>query len=144
MMFRGTTARFTIVLSVLLLGLVTIQVVGLMAQRSTTSAADRRIQVAGDVGKIRYYDELLTMSARLAAATGDTSYVQRYHRAVPELSATLEDAFMDVPDADATRAPGTPTMPTTRWWLWRSAAHTLAAGHRTAAYREVTSMRSAS
>ena len=69
---KGTTARFTIVLSVVLFGLVGIQVFGLLAQRGADGAADQRIQLARDVEKIRYYDELLTMCARLAAASGDT------------------------------------------------------------------------
>lgn len=42
---------------------------------------------------ILYYDEVLTMSALMAAATGEVAWEARYHRFEPELTATLEQAL---------------------------------------------------
>ena len=94
----GLAARFTLLLIAVLAGLVGIQVFGLRGQAAADNAADSRVRLAGDVQRIRYYDELLTMSARLAAATGDPSYVQRYQKAVPQLDQVLADALAVVPD----------------------------------------------
>ncbi len=98
------TARFTLLLVGVLAALLGIQVAGLAAQRSADRAASSRVALARDVEQIRYYDELLTMSARLAAASGDTSYVDRYQRAVPELDRVLQHALGVVPDAAASSA----------------------------------------
>jgi diguanylate cyclase (GGDEF)-like protein len=93
--------RFTLMLVALLAALVGVQVVSLTAQRSADRAADTRVQLARDVEKIRYYDELLTMSARLAATSGDRAYVVRYERAVPKLERVIDDARSVVPDRAA-------------------------------------------
>ncbi len=66
----------------LLAALVGVQVISLAAQRSADQSAASRVRLARDVEQIRYYDELMTMSARLAASSGDTSYVRRYQKAV--------------------------------------------------------------
>jgi diguanylate cyclase (GGDEF)-like protein len=47
--------------------------------------------IVRDVERIRYYDEVLTGSARLAAATGDASYERRYHDSAPELDAVIAE-----------------------------------------------------
>jgi diguanylate cyclase (GGDEF)-like protein len=96
--------RFTLMLVALLLALVGVQVISLTAQRSADRIAASRVRLAGDIEKIRYYDELLTMSARLAASSGDTSYVRRYREAVPGLDRVLRDALSLAPDRAAHRA----------------------------------------
>jgi diguanylate cyclase (GGDEF)-like protein len=88
----------------LLLALVGVQVIGLTAQRSADQVAASRVRLAGDVEKIRYYDELMTMSVRLAASSGDTSYVKRYREAVPKLDRLIRDSLSVAPDAAASRA----------------------------------------
>ena len=108
-MRTSAATRFTLVLLAMLAALVGVQIVGLAAQRSADRAADSRVQLARGVEQIRYYDELLTMSARLAAVTGDHSYVQRYRKAVPELDRVIAEALAVAPDAsadDAVRATG--------------------------------------
>ncbi len=44
-------------------------------------------------GTILYLDEVLTMSARMAATTGDLQWEQRYHRFEPQLDATINEAI---------------------------------------------------
>ena len=88
----------------LLAALVGVQVISLAAQRSADQSAASRVRLARDVEQIRYYDELMTMSARLAASSGDTSYVRRYQKAVPELDRVITDALSVAPDRAAQRA----------------------------------------
>jgi diguanylate cyclase (GGDEF)-like protein len=88
----------------LLLALVGVQVISLTAQRSADQVAASRVRLAGDVEKIRYYDELMTMSVRLAASSGDTSYVTRYREAVPKLDRVIRDSLAVAPDRAASRA----------------------------------------
>jgi diguanylate cyclase (GGDEF)-like protein len=49
--------------------------------------------IVRDVERIRYYDEVLTGSARLAASTGDVSYQRRYHDRAPELDSVIAEAL---------------------------------------------------
>src|SRR5438552_2626519 len=43
-------------------------------------------------GSILHLDEVLTMSARMAAASGDLRWDARYHRFAPQLDATIAEA----------------------------------------------------
>ena len=60
--------------------------------------------VVRDVERIRYYDEVLTSSARLAAATGDRRYERRYQKRAPELDAVIEEALLVADSPRATAA----------------------------------------
>ncbi|HEX2805197.1 MAG TPA: bifunctional diguanylate cyclase/phosphodiesterase, partial [Kineosporiaceae bacterium] len=134
--------RFTLMLLALLTALVGVQVIGLTAQRSADRSADSRVQLARDVEQIRYYDELLTMSARLAAASGDTSYVERYQQAVPKLDRVIGEAMSVVPDRaadDAVRATDQANQALIA--LEEDSFRRLAAGDRAGAYAYVTSTR---
>ena len=53
-------------------------------------------------GQILHFDEILTMSARMAAATGDPLWEARYREAEPQLTDAIEAAQTLVPEADAT------------------------------------------
>ena len=50
-------------------------------------------------GRIVHLDEILTMSARMAVATGDLKWEQRYRRFEGKLDAAIQDAITLVPDA---------------------------------------------
>lgn len=54
----------------------------------------RLIQLSG---KIDYLDEALTMSARMAAATGDPQWIQRYKKFDPQVFAAIEEASKLLP-----------------------------------------------
>jgi signal transduction histidine kinase len=121
---------------------VSLQVFGVIAQRGVDRAGDRAVRLARDIEQIRYYDELLTMSARLAAATGDMSYEQRYRDAVPKLDLVIADAFTLVPDSTA-RAAVSETDAANRALvaLEESSLRLLAAGDRAASYEQLTGSR---
>lgn len=51
------------------------------------------------VGTITYLDEVLTMSARLNAAIGDTKWENRYLQFVPQLDAAIKEAILLAPEA---------------------------------------------
>jgi methyl-accepting chemotaxis protein PixJ len=48
-------------------------------------------------GKIVHLDEVLTMSAKMAASTGDLSWEKRYNQYVPELEAAIKTTLEKVP-----------------------------------------------
>jgi hypothetical protein len=50
-------------------------------------------------GEIIHLDEVLTMSARMAAATGDLDWEQRYRRFEPQLDAAIKRALSIAPGA---------------------------------------------
>jgi signal transduction histidine kinase/ActR/RegA family two-component response regulator len=51
----------------------------------------RQLHVAELTGAIRHLDEVLTMSARMAAATGDLKWEERYHAHEPLLDAAIKE-----------------------------------------------------
>jgi len=53
-------------------------------------AQAREFQLNEYIGQVRLFDEVLTMSARMAAATGDFSYEQRYDKYDAELDALIK------------------------------------------------------
>lgn len=66
--------------------------------------ASRDLENTRRVAEIVFYDEVLTMSARLAAATGDRAWIDRYHAFEPKLLAALERSQSLAPDAYALAA----------------------------------------
>ena len=142
MPFWGVTGRFSLGLSVVLMGFVGLQIFGVMTQRAVDRAGDRTIRLTRDIEQIRYYDELLTMSARLAAATGDMSHVQRYREAGPKLEVVIADAFSLV-EGPAGRAAVTQTYAANRALvaLEENSFRLLTAGDREAAYDLLTGSR---
>ncbi|MDO8466086.1 MAG: HAMP domain-containing sensor histidine kinase [Gallionella sp.] len=63
----------------------------------------KHIDYAEDVGRIMLFDEVLTMSARMAAATGDFSYEKRYDEFDLKLTASIDDLRADFPQAEIAR-----------------------------------------
>ena len=55
-------------------------------------------------GEIIHLDEVLTMSARMAAATGDLSWEKRYNENVAPLDQSIKEAIEIVPEASNTKS----------------------------------------
>ena len=66
-------------------------------------AAQKAVRVAELRGTIAYLDEWLTMSAQMAAATGERQWSDRYEEAAPKLDAAIAEATELAP-ADAREA----------------------------------------
>ncbi len=49
-------------------------------------------------GLIAYYDEVLTMSAKMASATGDSSWEKRYRQFEPKLDCAIKEATLEAPE----------------------------------------------
>jgi diguanylate cyclase (GGDEF)-like protein len=81
-------ALFAVVAIMAALGVVTFWL-----DSRTQSVADRHRQLAANIERIRYYDEVLTMSARYAAASGDLSYRDRYDGFAPQLEILIKDTI---------------------------------------------------
>jgi diguanylate cyclase (GGDEF)-like protein len=122
--------------------IVSVQIAGLVAQRRADETWQRRVRLARDIEQVRYYDELLTMSVRLAATSDDSTYRDRYEVAAPKLEEVLRDALRLV-DSDAARAAleRTDAANTALVALEESGFERLAAGDRAGAYALVTSAR---
>ena len=62
--------------------------------------SDKRAALVEDVGRIMQYDEVLTMSARMAAATGDFAYEKRYDEFDPILTMEIDEVRALLPQAE--------------------------------------------
>ncbi len=66
--------------------------------RATHENVERYAQIEVLRSKIVHLDEVLTMSARMAAMTGDRKWVERYERNEPELDAAIKKAIEIAPE----------------------------------------------
>ena len=62
--------------------------------------AERHIALTQSIGRIRLLDEVLTMSAGMAATTGDMSYEQRYDRFDPPLRMEIDTVRTLLPQVE--------------------------------------------
>ncbi len=70
--------------------------------RRFEDTARRNFRIQELRGQIIHLDEVLTMSARMAAATGDARWESRYNQHVPELDTAIDQAMTLVTDAQGT------------------------------------------
>jgi serine phosphatase RsbU (regulator of sigma subunit)/nitrate reductase NapE component len=61
-------------------------------------------QLQGLSGKIIHLDEVLTMSARMAATTGDLQWEQRYKKFEPELDTAIKEVIKLAPEVQSVNA----------------------------------------
>ena len=62
------------------------------------NSAAKVVRLQELIGIIKTSDEILTMSARLAAATGDPEWEERYLKSEPILDAAIKEAMQILPD----------------------------------------------
>ncbi len=65
----------------------------------TKVARQRNVKIEQLRGTIIHLDEVLTMSARMAAATGDLKWEERYRQYEPQLDSAIKEAIATVPQA---------------------------------------------
>jgi signal transduction histidine kinase/CheY-like chemotaxis protein len=106
---RDSIARFPILLCTITLGL-SLATFAWIAWNAYSSYRDaelfrnRESRLAELSGTIIHLDEVLTMSARMAAATGDSTWEQRYRRYEPELDAAIKKMMTLEPGGSAIAA----------------------------------------
>ena len=66
-----------------------------------TKVVTTEFQLQSLAGKIVHFDEVLTMSARMSAATGDLKWEERYRQFEPELDRAIEQAIDLAPETYA-------------------------------------------
>src|SRR5687767_14515395 len=98
-----TVSRHPIRALALALGLTTIAIAGLVWNSVATASRfaldkERDIRISELRGTIVQLDEVLTMSARMAAATGDPRWEERYRIYDPLLAKAITDAQSLTPD----------------------------------------------
>jgi methyl-accepting chemotaxis protein PixJ len=64
------------------------------------TTVDRQFKLQDLSGKIIHLDEVLTMSARMAASTGSTKWEDRYNQYVPKLDESIKEVLKDIPAAE--------------------------------------------
>jgi two-component system sensor histidine kinase/response regulator len=62
-------------------------------------SVEKQAKLQGLSDQIVYLDEVLTMSARMYASTGDLKWQERYYKFVPELDITIKHVIELAPDA---------------------------------------------
>lgn len=67
--------------------------------RGFRSISEKNFRLQELSGKIVYFDEVLTMSARMSASSGDPRWEKRYLEYDPQLSAALDESAKIAPDA---------------------------------------------
>lgn len=76
------------------------------SSRNLEQISERELQLQKNTGDITYLDEVLTMSARMAASTGDLAWLQRYENHVPLLDQAIAQTLKNVTEdirADASK-----------------------------------------
>ncbi|MGI4939457.1 MAG: putative bifunctional diguanylate cyclase/phosphodiesterase [Janthinobacterium lividum] len=73
-------------------GLIGLAYLGASTRHAMQGAMQRAVRVAELRGVIAHLDEYLTMSARVAALSGDQRWVRRYDEAEPRLDAAINEA----------------------------------------------------
>jgi two-component system cell cycle sensor histidine kinase/response regulator CckA len=66
--------------------------------RASTRIATEEMRLQKLIGATRHLDEVLTMSARMAAATGDARWEERYLRFEPKLAQVIDEAIALAPE----------------------------------------------
>ncbi len=68
------------------------------------ATTQRRLRIEELHGTIVHLDEVLTMSAQMAAATGDLQWEERYRSFEPQLDAAIKEAMALAPGAHGGQA----------------------------------------
>lgn len=61
------------------------------------TTVDKQFKLQELSGQVIYLDEVLTMSARMAASTGNSKWEERYNQFVPKLDEAIKGVLKDVP-----------------------------------------------
>jgi methyl-accepting chemotaxis protein PixJ len=72
--------------------------------RSFRSTVNQQFRLEKLSGKVVHLDEVLTMSARMAASTGDLKWETRYNEYVPQLDEAIKETLANVTDDIRTEA----------------------------------------
>ena len=117
-------------------GLVWLSWTGVRTRGELSVAGAQAIRVAELRGTFSYLEEWLTMSARMAAATGDPHWIARYDEAQPQLRAALAEAVhLATPKVGAELAETTDEASRGLTDMERTSFARLAAGDRAGASR---------
>jgi methyl-accepting chemotaxis protein PixJ len=84
----------TIVGSLMLTGVSTVMTWNIY--QSFRATVNQQFQLEKQSGEIVHLDEVLTMSARMAASTGDLKWEERYNQYAPQLDKTIQETLKNV------------------------------------------------
>ncbi len=89
---RLSGGAFALILAAALSSLFWLGWTGTGTRDETVQAAERAVRVAELRGTFAYYNEWLTMSARMAVLSGEPRWVERFDEAGPKLAAAIAEA----------------------------------------------------
>jgi hypothetical protein len=72
--------------------------------QANTLTKERNVKIEQLRGRIVHLDEVLTMSARMAVATGESRWEERYRRFEPQLEAAINEAIELAPESGSAEA----------------------------------------
>lgn len=103
-MTKISNQQYFFIFGILLLQLFLIIVIGIFIKSIFTefqinNVKNHRSTILSN--EIIYYDEVLTMSAKMAALTGNTLWQERYHDFVPLLEDAIKEAIRTVPEIES-------------------------------------------
>ena len=79
-------------LGVAAISLIAVVLIAKDTYEAISTTVDRTEKIVTAHNNILLYDEMLTMSASMAATTGDSSWIDRYKRVEPLLNEAIENA----------------------------------------------------
>jgi signal transduction histidine kinase/ActR/RegA family two-component response regulator len=97
----GPVRAWTVALGVTALALTCLTVNAVTSATQVEALTRRNLRIADDRGTIIHLDEVLTMSARMAAATGDPRWEARYRSFEPRLARAIQEVLSLAPDKTA-------------------------------------------
>jgi methyl-accepting chemotaxis protein PixJ len=109
---RSVLARLQSALQTRLVGTITVSLLFSVAMTGTSAwnvwriyqglqtTVDRQFKLQDLSGKVIHLDEVLTMSARMAASTGSTKWEDRYNQYVPKLDESIKEVLKDIPASE--------------------------------------------
>ena len=92
---KKTYIKFYIPILIVLLGLIAYLTYSIYDRSMESTVTVEKI--TSNIEKIAYYDEVLTMSARMAVFTGDKKWVERYNEFSPKLDHIISESIDIVP-----------------------------------------------
>lgn len=91
--------RFFFPVFIILLGMITYTVYKLYSKSVQSNIVGE--QLTSNIKNIAYYDEILTMSARMAVLTNEKKWIDRYYLFAPQLDKTINQSIDSVPTINA-------------------------------------------
>jgi methyl-accepting chemotaxis protein len=97
--FRKNNVSFYLLIFVIALFAIALVSIWFLTEKQNETRRIREASIAKMIESVAYYDEVLTMSARVGALSGDAEWQKRYDEAVPKLTVAIDGLVASAPEA---------------------------------------------